>query len=114
MKMLINSPNVCLRMLIAIKNACCHKITKIEASQGVLLVDNIIFDQLLSHSCEYSLFIRVLVFEYSYERICKMIRILFVVRSNEPRIPKLRIRGYEYLHYSKPRNLEVRKKTFVF
>ena len=57
-----------------------HKVTKIEASQGVSLVDDNIFDQISSHFCEYSLFIRVLVFEYSYERIWKSIRILFVVR----------------------------------
>ena len=63
-------------------------------------MDDTIFDQMLIHFCEYSRSIRVLVFEYSYERIWKSIRILFVVRSNEPRIPELRIRGYEYQHYA--------------
>ena len=81
MKKLINSSNVCFRMLVVVKSEYSHKVTKIEVSQGVSLVDNTIFDQMLSHFCEYSLFIRVLVFEYSYERIWKSIRILFVVRS---------------------------------
>ena len=86
-------------MSIVVKSEYSHKVTKIEASQGVSLVDDSIFDQTLSHFCEYSLFIRVLGFEYSYERILESIRILFVLRSNEPRIPKLRIRGHEYQQY---------------
>ena len=98
MKILLNSPNVCFNMLVVVKSEYSHKVTKIEASQGVSLVDVTIFDQIRSHFCEYSLFIRVLVFEYSCEGIWKSIRILFVVRSNEPRIAKLSIRGYEYLH----------------
>ena len=90
MKILINSPNDRFRMLIVVKSEYSHEVTKIEASQGVLLVDITIFDQILSHFCEYSLLIRVLVFEYSYERIWE-----------STRIPKLRIRRYEYLHYRK-------------
>ena len=98
MEILINSPNNCFRMLIVVKGEYSQEVTKIEASHGVLLLDVIIFDQILSHCCEYSLLIQVLVFEYSYERIWESIRILFAVRSNEQRIPKLRIRRYEYLH----------------
>ena len=99
MKILVNSPNVCFRMLIVVKSEYSHEVTKIEASQGVLLADDTIFDQILSHFCEYSLLILVLVFEHSYERTRESFRILFVVRSNELRIPKLRIRRYGYLHY---------------
>ena len=39
-KILTNSPNVCFRMLIAVKSDYSHEVTKIEASHGVLLVDD--------------------------------------------------------------------------
>ena len=49
------------------KNEFSHEVTKIEASQGVLLAEDSIFDQIVSHFCVYSLLIRVLAFEYSYD-----------------------------------------------
>ena len=62
MKILINSPNVCFRMLVVVKSEYSHKVTKIEASQGIFLNDTV-FDQ-GCHFCEYSLFARALAFEY--------------------------------------------------
>ena len=100
-------------MLIVIKNEYCHKVPKTDAFQCVLLVNNTIFDEILSYFCKYSLFIRVLVFKYSYERIWESIRIVIVVvvRSNEPRIPNLRIRGYECLRYGQGSNFTDRART---
>ena len=49
MKIPMNSTNVCFRMLIVVKGEYSQEVTKIEASQGVLLVNETIFDQILSH-----------------------------------------------------------------
>ena len=45
MKILINSPNVCFRMSIVVKSEYSGKVTKIEASIGVLWVANVMFYQ---------------------------------------------------------------------
>ena len=44
MKILINPPNVCFKMLIVVKSEYSHEVTKIEVShdQGVLLMDTIV------------------------------------------------------------------------
>ena len=46
MKILLNSPNVCFNMLVVVKSEYSHKVTNIEASQGVLLVDDTIVDHI--------------------------------------------------------------------
>ena len=65
MKILINSPNVCFRMLVVVESEYSNRVTKIEAYQGVSLVDVTIFDQILRH---FFANMRCL-FEYSYSNI---------------------------------------------